>query len=57
MKNNSLKKIIITVLQFLLCAVIAFAIWFIVQYTENYNNTQEEAATVINTFTVALRVL
>ena len=57
MKNNSFKKVIITVLQFLMCAIIAFAIWFIVQYTENYNNTQEEAAVVIDTLTAALRVL
>ena len=33
-------------LQFLMCAIIAFAIWFIVQYTENYNNTQEKAGKV-----------
>ena len=57
MKNNSFKKVIVTVLQFLMCAIIAFAIWFIVQYTENYNNTQEEAAVVIDTLTAALRVL
>lgn len=56
MKNKSFGKVIATVLQFLLCIIIAFAIWLVVQYAE-YNDTQEEAVKAIYAVTTALCVI